>query len=214
MVSVTVRRLADPTDEEIERAVQILFNAFRDDVGMASFSGGSTRVQRDIFRRTLRACLAHGEVYVGLVDGKAYGVAASIAPGADWAFYDQDDFTKDLSSYLDEWFTYHYIPTYEELYRLALPGGQRGRRDAWNLKLLAVDPECQRRGIGRALLGSVCEQADAGEKCVTADVKSPNLVQWFRKSGFSHRAVKNFTSRDSAGFPLWCMVRDPVRQNN
>ncbi|EIW53307.1 uncharacterized protein TRAVEDRAFT_31514 [Trametes versicolor FP-101664 SS1] len=209
---IVVRKMSNPSEEEVERAVQVLANAFKDDVGIESFSGGSARIARDIYRRSIRGCLARGEVYLGLVNDELHGVALLIAPGADWAFYDQEDFTRDLSTYLYEWYTYHYMPTYDELYRNALPSGQRGRRDAWNLKLLAVDPEFQRRGIGRALLGSICKQADAGATCVTADVKSPNLVQWFRQSGFAHRAVKNFTSKDSVGFPLWCMVREPVRQ--
>ncbi|KAI0634336.1 acyl-CoA N-acyltransferase [Trametes polyzona] len=210
---VSVRKLTNPTEDEIERAVQVLYNAFKDDLGIESLSGGSARVARDIFRRSIHGCLARGEVYIGLVDDVPHGVAALVAPGADWAFYQQEDFTRGLSTYLYEWYTYHYVPTYEELYRSSLPTGQRGRRDAWNIKLLAVNPEHQRRGVGRALLGSICKQADAGGACITADVKSPNHVLWFKKWGFTHRGVKNFTSKDSAGFPLWCMVREPGRQD-
>ncbi|KAI0772933.1 acyl-CoA N-acyltransferase [Trametes elegans] len=197
-------------EEEVEGAVQIFVDAFREDMGMAAFSGGSARVQRDIFRRTLHACLARGEVYLALADGAPRGVAAALAPGADWAFYEQEDFMRELSAYLEEWYSYHYVPTYEELYRNAFVAGPRARRDAWNLKYLAVAPALQRRGLGRALVAAVCKQADAGAKNITADVKSPHLVQWFRKSGFAHRAVKNFAAKDSAGFPLWCMVREPA----
>ncbi|KAI0672242.1 hypothetical protein C8Q78DRAFT_736338 [Trametes maxima] len=232
MASVSVRRLAaDAPEEEIDAAVEILLDAFRDDIGMDSFSGGSPRLQRDILRRTIRGCLAHGEVYLGLVDGTPRGVATVVKPGQDWAFYDRDNFTQDLSAYLDQWYNFHYIPTYEELYRAAFPGAPNMRRNAWNVKFLAVDPNHQRKGVGRALLAAVCKQvrppappvvvvcrllrrvafgqADAGNQHVTADVKSPSLVQWFTKSGFAHRAVKNFTSKDSAGFPLWCMAREP-----
>ncbi|KAI0649868.1 acyl-CoA N-acyltransferase [Trametes meyenii] len=218
MASVTVRTMADPSDDDIESAVQILVDAFKDDIGMESFSGGSARLQRDILRRTIRGCLAHGQVYLGLVDGTPRGVATVVKPGHDWAFYEQDNFTQDLSAYLDQWYNFHicgveqYIPTYEELYRSAFPSAaQNVRQNAWNVKFLAVAPNYQRRGVGRALLGAICKQADAGNQHVTADVKSPSLVQWFTKAGFAHRAVKNFTSKDSAGFPLWCMAREPVR---
>ncbi|KAI8989074.1 acyl-CoA N-acyltransferase [Trametes punicea] len=210
MPRISVRRLVDPSEEDLEGVVKIIYNAFKDDVGTASYSGGSSRVQRDIYRRTIRACVSRGEVYLGLVDGEPHGVAALIGPGADWAFYEQDDFIRDLSSYLEEWYIYHYIPTYEELYRAAFTAGQRARRDAWNLKFLAVDPDHQRKGLGRALLETACKQADAGGQRITADAKDPHAVHWFRKSGFTHRAVKNFASRDTAGFPLWCMVREPV----
>ncbi|KAI0332198.1 hypothetical protein GY45DRAFT_1335696 [Cubamyces sp. BRFM 1775] len=192
MPRIAVHKLVDPSDEQVESAVRILSNTFQDDVGMSSFSGGSSRVQRDIYRRTIKACLARGEVYVGLVDDEPHGVAALIGPGADWAFHEQDDFTRDLSSYLKEWYTCHYIPVYEELYRAAFTAGQRARRDAWNLKFLAVEPAFQSKGLGRALLGAICQR-----------------VQWLGKFGFSYRAVRNFTCKDSAGFPLWCTVRQP-----
>ncbi|KAI0657568.1 hypothetical protein C8Q70DRAFT_934907 [Cubamyces menziesii] len=192
MVHIAVRKLVDPTDEQVETAVRILSNTFQDDVGMSSFSGGSSRVQRDIYRRTIKACLARGEVYFGLVDDEPHGVAALIGPGVDWAFYEQDDFTRDLSSYLKEWYTCHYAPVYEDLYRAAFTAGQRTRRDAWNVKFLAVEPAYQSKGLGRALLRAICQR-----------------VQWLGKFGFSYRAVRNFTSKDSAGFPLWCTVREP-----
>ncbi|KAH9846071.1 acyl-CoA N-acyltransferase [Lenzites betulinus] len=211
---VSVRRMTDPSEEDIEMVVQVLMNAFRDDVGLQSFSGGSARLARDVFRRTTKGCVAHGAIYLGLIDNVPHGVALLVAPGADWNFYQESDFAEGLSTYLFEWYTYHYMPTYEELYRISLPSGQRGRRDAWNIKFLAVNPDFQRKGVGRALLGAICKQADADAVCVTADVKSPNLVQWFRKRGFSHRGVKNFSSKDSAGFPLWCTVREPVRPGN
>ncbi|TBU25704.1 hypothetical protein BD311DRAFT_763972 [Dichomitus squalens] len=205
----SVRRLVDPSDEDVEAIVQILLDAFKDDVGMASISGNSARTHADVHRRTIRACIAHGEVYVGLVNERIQGVIASIAPGEDWHFYQQEDFLRSLSPYLSEWYSYHYIPTYEELYRSAFRSGERARRDAWHIKVLAVHPDAQRRGLGRLLLGSVSKQADASGKRIVTDVKSPYHVQWFRKSGFSHRGVKNFTSKDSTGFPLWCMAREP-----
>ncbi|OSD00487.1 hypothetical protein PYCCODRAFT_1371133, partial [Trametes coccinea BRFM310] len=196
-------------EDDIERAVQILHDAFKDDVGTASYSGGSARVQRDIYRRTITACLTRGQVYLGFLDDEPQGVAALIEPGADWAFYEHEDFTRTLSSYLEEWYAYHYIPTYQELYRSAFSAGERARRDAWNLKFLAVSPDHQRKGLGRELVRTLCGKADAGRERVTADVKNPRSVQWLRRFGFTHRGVKNFTSRDSAGFPLWCVVREP-----
>ncbi|RPD61585.1 hypothetical protein L226DRAFT_399058 [Lentinus tigrinus ALCF2SS1-7] len=207
---ISVRRLVDPSDEDVESVVQVLVASFKDDVGMASLSGSSSRVQVELYRRTIRACISQGQVFVGLVDNRIQGVAASISPGADWHCYLEDDFVRTLSPYLREWYTYHYIPTYDELYRTSFGSGERARKEAWNLKLLAVHPDAQRRGLGRSLLSTFCKQADASGKRVLTDVKSPYHVTWFGKSGFRYRAVKNFSSKDAAGFPLWCMVRDPA----
>ncbi|KAI0705441.1 hypothetical protein C8Q76DRAFT_771220 [Earliella scabrosa] len=216
---ISVRRLVDPTDDDVDAAVQLLVAAFRDDVGMASLCGGSSRLQYDLYKRTIRACLTHGEVHLGIVNGRIQGVAAAIAPGEDWQCYQQEDFIRNLSPYLSEWYSYHYIPTYQELYRTAFSAGERARKDSWNVKLLAVHPDAQRRGLGRLLLSTLCRQADASGKRISTEVKMtpPSLlssllsqVQWFRKSGFTHRSVKNFSSKDSAGFPLWCMVREPA----
>ncbi|KAI0767362.1 hypothetical protein C8Q74DRAFT_1204655, partial [Fomes fomentarius] len=197
-------------DEEVDAAVQVMLAAFHDDIGMSSLCGGSTRLQNDMYKRTIRACITKGEVHVGTANGRVQGVAAILAPGEDWHCYQQDDFLRSLSPYLSEWYSYHYIPTYHELYRTAFSAGEHARRDSWNIKLLAVHPDAQRRGLGRLLLSTVCKQARQFGKRIVTEVKSPYHVQWFRKSGFSHRSVKNFSSKDSAGFPLWCMVRDPA----
>ncbi|KAI0752847.1 acyl-CoA N-acyltransferase [Daedaleopsis nitida] len=205
---ISAQRLVDPPDGDVEAVVQLLVAAFRDDIGMSSLSGGSSRLQMDMYRRTVRACLAQGALYVGVVDGRIQGVAAWIAPGEDWQCYQQEDFISSLTPYLSEWYSYHYIPTYQELYSAAFSSGERARKDGWNLKLLAVHPDSRRKGLGRLLLNTLCQQADASGKRVLTEVKSPYHVSWFRKSGFTHRSVKNFSSKDSAGFPLWCMVRD------
>ncbi|KAH9929096.1 uncharacterized protein BXZ73DRAFT_102250 [Epithele typhae] len=206
---VSFRRLVDLSEDELDAVVQVLLAAFKDDVGMSSLSGNSTRVLADICRRTVRACSKVGEVHVGLVDGRIQSVVAWTAPGQDWQCYQQADFMANLSSYLNEWYMYHYQPTYEDLYATAFSAGERTRRDALYLNFLAVHPDHQHRRIGKQLLSFACKQADATAKRMVVDVKSPFLVSWFRKSGFIHRAVKNFSSRDSAGFPLWCMVREP-----
>ncbi len=51
-----------------------------------------------------------------------------------------------------------YIPTYDELYRASFGSGERARKEAWNLKLLAVHPDARRRGLGKLLLSTFCKQ--------------------------------------------------------
>ena len=56
------------------------------DVGMASASANSPRLQADMHRRTIQGCIAHGQVHVGVVNGRIQGVVAATSPGADWHF--------------------------------------------------------------------------------------------------------------------------------
>jgi len=181
------------------------------DTGMASLSEGSKRLENLIYRLTMNAALAHGEFHVAVVDGQIKGVALFIGPDYDWVFYEQSEFRNQLSQYLQEWYTHHYAPTYNELYRCAFSDSREGRRDAWNLVFLGIHPHYHKQGLGRSLLAAVSSKADADNRRITANVKNPQTVQFFRKLGFTHRSVKNFTSKDFTGFPLWCMAREPAR---
>ena len=54
--------------------------------------------------------------------------------------------------------TIQYRPTYEYLYKCSFSAGERVRRDAAHIKMLAVHPDYQKRGYGRQLLGLACRQ--------------------------------------------------------
>ena len=61
-----------------------------------------------------------------------------------------------------------YRPTYEDLYRCSFAGaGERTRRDAMHVQMLAVHPEFQRRGFGRQMLALVCKQVRFGRPAYT-----------------------------------------------
>ncbi|OCH90478.1 acyl-CoA N-acyltransferase [Obba rivulosa] len=206
-----VRRLVNPSEEELQAAVEVLRAAFYNDTGMASLSEGSKRLENLIYRLTMNAALAHGEFHVAVVDGQIQGIALFIGPDYDWVFYEQPEFASQLSQYGQEWYAHHYAPTYEELYRSAFSDSRQSRRDAWNLAFLGIHPRFQSQGLGRSLLAAVMNKADADNRRIIANVKNPHTVQFFRKLGFSHRSVKNLTSKDFTGFPLWCMAREPTR---
>ncbi|EMD36947.1 hypothetical protein CERSUDRAFT_114858 [Gelatoporia subvermispora B] len=150
-----VRRLLNPSEDELQAAVEVLRAAFYGDTGMASLSEGSKRLETLLYRLTMRAALEHGEFHVAVVDGQIQGIALFIGPEYDWVSYEQPEFTNQLSQYGQEWYAHHYAPTYEELYRSAFLDGRQSRRDAWNLALLGINPPYQRQGLGRSLLAAV-----------------------------------------------------------
>ena len=49
------------------------------------------------------------------------------------------------------------MPTYEELYKAAF-GSSSARREAWNVKFLAVQPDSQRKGLGKMLIATLCKK--------------------------------------------------------
>ncbi|OBZ76810.1 hypothetical protein A0H81_03360 [Grifola frondosa] len=180
---IYIRQLSDPSEEQVEAAVQVLMSAFRNDSGMASLSGGNRHLEGVIYRMSIRASVTRGEFHVAIDNDIIQGVAIWIGPGTDWLFYEQPEFTGQLSPYLKECTGL----LMEDLYNAAFRA------------------EFQRQGTGRTLLKAVSHKADSTSKRMIADVKSPHNVQCFRSLGFSYRSVKNFAAKDFVGFPLWCM---------
>lgn len=76
----------------------------------------------------------------------------------------------------------------------------------WYLMILGVDPPCQGRGIGSALLAPVFARADAeGLPCYLETSKARN-VPFYRRHGFE---VLVEAAMPEAGFAYWTMRRDP-----
>ena len=76
--------------------------------------------------------------------------------------------------------------------------------------IVAVLPEAQKKGVGRALMHVVLEKADKeGKRCyLESSRKEPN-VQIYEKFGF--RLVREMLCEDEGeGVMLYCMIRDPV----
>lgn len=76
----------------------------------------------------------------------------------------------------------------------------------WYLWSLAVDPACQRKGVGAALLAPVLQRADAdGVACYLETHNRPNL-DYYRQFGFE--VVRE---AQVPGHPLtvWMMLRQP-----
>jgi GNAT superfamily N-acetyltransferase len=76
--------------------------------------------------------------------------------------------------------------------------------------IVAVLPEAQRRGVGRALMRVVLEKADKeGRRCYLESSRREPNVSIYEKFGF--RLVREMLCEDEGeGVMLYCMTRDPV----
>ncbi|MCF4123392.1 GNAT family N-acetyltransferase [Antribacter sp. KLBMP9083] len=77
----------------------------------------------------------------------------------------------------------------------------------WFLGVLAVHPDCQRRGIGRALLRDGLAEADAQGQAVRLQTSTPQNVAFYERSGFAVTQVHDPLYPGSP--PLWSMRRGP-----
>jgi GNAT superfamily N-acetyltransferase len=173
-----IRELSRP---QLDDAARIVTDALVDDPGWVAV-GPDRRARRwSVARRFHRAALEvmdrhGGPVYGAFRDGALAGVAATFAPGL---------YPPPQRTFL----------RYVAAFALAGPGPvvrglrlsavqDRGHPDEEHsfLSFLAVDPERQRGGIGRALVARVAE--DAGGAPVYLDTSNPANVPYYAGLGF------------------------------
>jgi ribosomal protein S18 acetylase RimI-like enzyme len=75
----------------------------------------------------------------------------------------------------------------------------------WYLRLLAVDPLCQRGGLGRALLAPGISRCDAEGLPAYLETQKHENLAWYRRFGFE--LVQEL--RVDRCPPIWTMRRDP-----
>ena len=86
--------------------------------------------------------------------------------------------------------------------------------DAWHVMNIAVDPECQRRGIATMLMEELFElTAQDGRRGYTLEVRVSNAgaIRLYERLGFRGRGVRRgyYTDNREDALIMW---RDPVRE--
>jgi ribosomal protein S18 acetylase RimI-like enzyme len=71
------------------------------------------------------------------------------------------------------------------------------------VSVLAVDPESQRRGAGRAMLGQVLGDADARDVPVYLDTAKPDNLPYYHGFGFEQTGQGTLPR----GAPIWYLLR-------
>ena len=201
-----------PTLERIPRgsprvpeAVAVTARAFWRDPLFSFFARdllGEYRTHPGFQRSALQGALAAGEVWAATdPEGAILGVAAWLPPDPPGS---------------KAWRTAREMLTLLPVFA-RIPHRRRAWRLLWEcearqpefphfyLALLGVDPAAQGQGVGGALVGPLCTQADAaGAPCYLETQKTAN-VAWYGRFGFVE------TDRiELPGTPtVWCLTRDP-----
>ncbi|EIM79910.1 uncharacterized protein STEHIDRAFT_172908 [Stereum hirsutum FP-91666 SS1] len=102
------------------------------------------------------------------------------------------------------WFEY-FIPKKKSHTSLTL--GKDGKQASWNLQMIGVRPEAQRRGVARQLIEFVYQNvAKSGEKfCLETDEEP--TVEVYKKLGFSIVGEPEEYHSPVTDFKIWVMAR-------
>ncbi|KAJ7272679.1 acyl-CoA N-acyltransferase [Mycena haematopus] len=197
MAEIVVRRLVNPSEDEIEQAAAVLNRAFLNppDPFFHSLTGGNRKLDICIHRAHVRAGVIDGEVWVaGYEPTDICAVAVWFGPGTDILATEEqrvtagwDQFQSNLTPELKKWRLEYFLPRYHEWIASCI--GEDTSMKSWHLDLLGTDPAHQRKGLSSALIRAVETKAvEDGIRIVLETTNDPN-VAYYRKLGFVVRGT-------------------------
>ncbi|KAJ7102975.1 hypothetical protein C8R43DRAFT_230382 [Mycena crocata] len=190
MNALTVRRIINPTDDEIERGVTLLTAAFRAAPGTFddSLTGGDRDISPGLHRANLRAAAVGGELWVaGFGPTDISAVAVWFGPGTSYLATEEQraagwtDVQSKFTPELQRWWSEYYIPRYDAWNESCLGAGTK--HQSWHLQLLGTDPTKQRSGLAATLIQAVEERITDGTMMCLETTNDPN-VAFYKKRGF------------------------------
>ncbi|KAL0566966.1 hypothetical protein V5O48_015030 [Marasmius crinis-equi] len=191
--NITVHRLKDMTDAEIEHFVAFNTKAYEGDSSMQMLLGGNWNLSGQLARAMLVATLLEGQVYVAKGGDRIVATGLWFRPGTELfgtekqraasGFY---DFLNMLTPEFQNWYSQTYPDTLkrEELFT----DEELARR--WWCSNLVTDPEFQGRGYGKAIIRAV-EQEKAKEKgeFIALATAVPLNVEKYHSMGFADKGA-------------------------
>ncbi|KAJ6561079.1 hypothetical protein DFH09DRAFT_1160395 [Mycena vulgaris] len=191
MSEIVVRRLTNPTDDEVERGSALLNVAFRaltDSFG-ESLTGGNPDLDQMFHRAHMRASAVGGELWVaGFGPTDICAVACWFGPGTDFLDTEeqraagwnelQSKFTPELA----KWWSEYFIPRYNTWNEACLGKGMK--RKSWHLDLLGTSRDHQHKGLAAALIQAVESKAAAEGVMMFLETTNEPNVAFYKKRGF------------------------------
>ncbi|KAF8166656.1 hypothetical protein K438DRAFT_1857116 [Mycena galopus ATCC 62051] len=162
MPEIVVRRLVNPTEDEIEQAATVLSKAFQaaDDPFGNSLTGGDPKLDIWLQRSQVRAAAIGGELWVaGFSTTDICAVATWFGPGADFLATEEQraagwyEVEAKFPSELKKWWSEYFIPRYNTWNAACI--GEGTKLKSWQLQVLGTAPEHQRKGLSTALIQAI-----------------------------------------------------------
>ncbi|KAJ6607021.1 hypothetical protein B0H10DRAFT_574324 [Mycena sp. CBHHK59/15] len=196
MGELVVRRILNPTEDEIERGSAVLTAAFRlsHDTFGESIVGGNRDLDNALHQAHMRAGAIGGELWVaGFGPEDIAAVVVWFGPGADFLDSEeqrevgwnhvQSKFTPELQ----KWWSDYFLPRHSVWKAACLD--KDTTRNSWQLQLLGTSPDHQHKGLGATLIKPVEAKAmlDGSMMCLET-TNEPN-VSFYKHLGFVVRGT-------------------------
>ncbi|KAF8166654.1 acyl-CoA N-acyltransferase [Mycena galopus ATCC 62051] len=197
MPEIVLRKLTNPTEDEIELAAAVLNRAFLNppDPFFRSLTGGNPELNIGVHRAHVRAGVIAGEVWVAGYEPTDFcAVAVWFGPGTDIFETEEqraatgwNQFQSKLTPEVRKWRSEYFLPRYHEW--IASSIGEDTSLKSWHLDLLGTDPDYQRKGLSTALIRAVeSKAAEDGVAMVLETTNDPN-VAYYQRLGFTVRGA-------------------------
>ena len=194
------------TDSQIPAAAATLARAFHDDPLMIYAipdPAERTRLLPEIYARMIHFGVLTGEVFV--TAAAVEGVALWLPPDAKWTRENIE------ASGMHEIATLIGNDAYQRYREVVAPEWHARERDmtgaCWYLFLLGVEPSCQRRGLGTALVRPILERADLEQYACYLETENQRNVVFYQQLGFE--VIVNGEEAGASGVRFWSFRRTP-----
>ncbi|KAF5334558.1 hypothetical protein D9758_015771 [Tetrapyrgos nigripes] len=192
MSRVSVRKLTNPTNSEIEAAVTVMNEAFDGQRSIELFTGGDKSLVTPYWRANILAALHSGEVWVAS-DGTEAIMSIGIWFGPGKELYE----TKEIESFLElvshetrEWWITKvghkaYRPLCLKFFGDCL--GVKTRIDNWFANVIATHPRYQGRGLATAHIEGIHQKVMREGSYLALGTSGESQERFYRSVGFWER---------------------------
>lgn len=202
-MSVEIVRL---TDAQIPAVAATLARAFHDDPLMVYAipdAGERARLLPEVYARMIRFGRLAGEVYA--TAPAPQGVALWMPPNAKWT---RENIEASGMHQLPNLIGDGAYQRYREVVGREWQARERDMTGAcWYLFILGVEPVCQRRGLGGALMRPVLERADVERVPCYLETENERNIAFYRQQGFE--VIVNGEAAGKGGVRFWSFRRAP-----
>lgn len=196
------------TGSQISAAAWTLARAFHDDPLMVYAipdPAERMRLLPGVYARMIHFGYLAGEVYA--TAAALEGVALWLPPNAKWTRENIE------ASGMHQLATLIGDEAYQRYREVVGREWQARERDmtgsCWYLFILGVEPSCQRRGLGDALIRPVLERADTEQLACYLETENQRNVAFYLKEGFD--MIVNGEEAGTSGVWFWTFRRMPKR---
>ncbi|MGB6552296.1 MAG: GNAT family N-acetyltransferase [Candidatus Binataceae bacterium] len=195
-------------ESQISAAAATLARAFHDDPLMVYTipdPADRARMLPGVYAPMIRFGFLAGEIYATASADAPEGVALWLPPNAKWT---RENIEASGMHLLANLIGNNAYQRYREVVGREWQARERDMPEAcWYLLLLGVEPGCQRRGLGGALMRPILQRADAVRLACYLETEKERNVAFYMKQGFD--MIVNGEEAGTSGVRFWTFRRMP-----